>query len=303
METQKIYMGGGSDANRTDIAALLTSALNSKGLDANSLLPMLCNGGGFGGFGGGMNWLIGLIAVAAIFGWNGNGNGGLFGGRGGDNSATDLIMSTLNRNGLDITQLAQTLNCSVGQINNAINAISGQICNLSAQTGQNSLQIINAIQSGNASLASQLASCCCDLKTSIERQGYENRLSTMEQTNFIGGKIDAQTTLINDKFCQLEMRDLRDKLDTERDKSAALALQLSQEHQNAYIAQVMAQATAPLVAGQNDLSKRLAEIECKQPQTVNVPYSPIVGVPTCVAAQYGLGLGLPNGFFGNGFFG
>lgn len=162
METQKIYMGGGGgDATRTDIAALLTSALNSKGLDMNALLPMMC-GGGFGGFGGGMNWIIGLIAVAAIFGWNGNGNG-LFGGRGGDNSATELIMSTLNRNGLDINQLAQSLNCSTGQITSAINAVAGQICNLSAQTGQSTLQIINAIQSGNAS--ARIADCLLLLRT------------------------------------------------------------------------------------------------------------------------------------------
>ena len=51
-----------------------------------------------------------------------------------------------------------------------------------------------------------------------------------------------------------------------------------------------------------DLSARLAKIECNQPEVAKVPYSPVVGVPTCVAAQYGFGFGLNswNGFNGWG---
>ena len=33
-------------------------------------------------------------------------------------------------------------------------------------------------------------------------------------------------------------------------------------------------------------------VKCKLPETTTIPYSPVMGVPTCVAAQYGLGFGL-----------
>ena len=94
-------------------------------------------------------------------------------------------------------------------------------------TKLSSCQVINAIQSGNAGLASQLASCCCDVRTAIQQQGYENQLAIVNQTNtltsnantqfnILGAKIDAQTQIINDKFCQLEMREMQNKIDTLR---------------------------------------------------------------------------------------
>lgn len=49
---------------------------------------------------------------------------------------------------------------------------------------------------------------------------------TVEETtsvaNQIGAKIDAQTQIINDKFCQLEMREMQNKIDTLRDEKNAL---------------------------------------------------------------------------------
>lgn len=40
--------------------------------------------------------------------------------------------------------------------------------------------------------------------------------------NILGAKIDAQTQMINDKFCQLEMREMQNKIDTLRDEKNAL---------------------------------------------------------------------------------
>lgn len=40
--------------------------------------------------------------------------------------------------------------------------------------------------------------------------------------NILGAKIDAQTQIINDKFCQLEMREMQNKIDTLRDEKNAL---------------------------------------------------------------------------------
>lgn len=51
-----------------------------------------------------------------------------------------------------------------------------------------------------------------------------NTLSSENATRFniLGAKIDAQTQIINDKFCQLEMREMQNKIDTLRDEKNAL---------------------------------------------------------------------------------
>lgn len=127
-----------------------------------------------------------------------------------------------------------------------------------------SCEVINAITSGNASLASQLASCCCNVRESISgvnnnitKMGYENQLSVCNQTNtlqnaitngfnslmadnaskfnIVGAKIDAQTQIINDKFCQLEMREMQNKIDALREDKQALQLSASQQAQTANI--------------------------------------------------------------------
>nr|UVX34873.1 MAG: hypothetical protein [Bacteriophage sp.] len=46
--------------------------------------------------------------------------------------------------------------------------------------------------------------------------------------NVLGSKIDAQTQIINDKFCQLEMREMQNKIDALRQENNQLALSASQ---------------------------------------------------------------------------
>lgn len=164
--------------------------------------------------------------------------------------------------------------------------------------GLSGQQIINAVQSGNASIASQIASCCCDVKGAITTQGYENRLATVDQTATLAGKIDAQTALINDKFCALEMREMQNKIDALRDEKLALQTNISQRAQNEYIA-------SSLYPISTALTELRADFDCFKshlPETVSIPYSPVVGVPTCVAANYGFGPYNGFGFGPNGSF-
>lgn len=51
-------------------------------------------------------------------------------------------------------------------------------------------------------------------------EGMESENAT--RFNILGAKIDAQTQIINDKFCQLEMREMQNKIDTLRDEKNAL---------------------------------------------------------------------------------
>lgn len=123
-----------------------------------------------------------------------------------------MLLQAINGNGNAISQLATTLNCDINAVQSAINSVQSQIQSVGNQVGMSGQQIINAIQAGNCQIASQIASCCCDVRTAIERQGYEGQLATLNQTNTLGSKIDQQTTLISDKFCQLEMRELQNKM-------------------------------------------------------------------------------------------
>jgi len=121
------------------------------------------NGGFFGnGFGGGvLGFILGLLC----------GNNGFFGnGFGGGNGAgyvvqannTDLIMQAINGTDSDIRLLATTLNADVNETRNAINAVQGAIAQIGAQNGMGFLQVINAIQGGNAAMSRQLCECCCE---------------------------------------------------------------------------------------------------------------------------------------------
>lgn len=239
--------------------------------------------------------------------WGGWGGRGGFGGYGdgtgflasqlNNDYGRDVLLQAINGNGTAISQLATTLNCDINQVQSTLSTLSSQIQSVGNTVGLSSQQIINAIQSGNCAITSQLASCCCDLKTEIATQGYENRIATAEQTAAIVNKIDQQTTLINDKFCQLEMREMQNKIDTLRDEKLALQTNISQRAQNEYIASSL----YPISTALTELRSDFDCFKSHLPQTVSVPYSPITAVPTCVAAQYGFGPYASNGFGFGGY--
>lgn len=244
LEDRIIVQDRGIDAG---LAALMQNA-NKGSFDPAALMAMM-NNGGMGANGG---WWIWIILLFFVFGgWGGNG----FGGRGNaadlaselnTDANTALLMQAINGNKDSISSLANTLNCDINSLNSALNNINAGVSQISCDTKLSGCQVINAIQSGNASLASQLASCCCDVRTAIERQGYESQLAILNQTNtlttqnatqfnILGAKIDAQTQIINDKFCQLEMREMQNKIDTLRQENTQLALAASQQAQTANI--------------------------------------------------------------------
>lgn len=287
---------------------MLAPLLQKSGLDPNLLLAMNRNNGGFGGEGG---WFIWVIFLFFLMGWGNGGWGNGFGGNGSNglpnlinnDAGRELLMQAIQGKGNAISQLATNLNCSVGQIQQSINGVMTQLQSVGNQVGMSGMQVINAIQSGNTGIAQQIADCCC-----------ENRLAICNQTNTLTNTMNANTQNLKDatlaqtqailaKLDAAETRVLQDKIDAERAKNVALTNQLSQEHQNAYFAQVTAQSIAPVNNVLTDLSARIAKIECKQPETVTVPYSPIAAVPNCIAYQYGLYGGFNPYGVGNGFWG
>lgn len=238
-----IYSPDSGMAGGNGMMAMLAPLLQQRGIDPNLLVAMNGKNGnnGFGGDGSWLLWVIFLFFLFPLMGRGGWGNGFGGGNEGGcpsgaglanlinNDNGRELLMSAIQGNGQAINNLATNLNCSVGQIQQAINGVSAKVAEVGCQVGLSSQQIINAIQAGNASIASQMAQCCCDVKTAIERQGYENRLATINQTddlksnantqfNIIASKIDAQSAIINDKFCQLEMREMQREIQQLRDE-------------------------------------------------------------------------------------
>ena len=198
-----------------------------------------------------------------------------------------------------IQNLATMLGQDFNLVNGAVQNVQNALATIAANQGMNTLQVINAIQSGNSALASQLCQCCCQSQQQIMAQGYENQIRTIEQTNSLQGQADRntaaitaaianQTTMINEKFCDLEKREMQSKIDTQSDIIGQLRGQIDNANQTAQITGYVNSLIAPLQA-------KVTEIADKQLPTVPVQWPQIQAVNT---TPYKGGF---NGFFGNGF--
>lgn len=186
---------------------------------------------GFGGFGGdGALWLIVLLAL--IWGNNGNGNGGFFGGNNNDfawlsNGQKDIMTNT--NNGFDTLHLSNQLEGN----RDAINGISNAICNSTASINSN-------LSNGFNDLNTSFLNCCCEnrlgianLTSTIISENCADRQAISEGVRDIIANQTAGTQRILDQLCQ-------DKIDAKNDKIVDLQreilmkdLQASQVEQTA----------------------------------------------------------------------
>ena len=282
---------------------------------ANEMLPAMmmgCNGG----FGGGMwnNPIWAIVFLAFLR------NGGLWGdnncGSGNctttqlsaiqetlaSNQGQTLLMNAIQGNATSIKELASVIGCDFNAVQTAINGVQSAICNLGSKNDMNAMQIVNAINSGDSSLANQLASCCCDVKQLVTNQGYENRIATMQQTNMIAkgfGDVNYATQAQTNALAQnndANTRAILAKLDQIEDSRKDREI-------NSLTAQLAAvNARAERQAELAPINKALEDIQCRQVSTITVPNPSAVAVPTCLA--YGAGLygagqfGYNGGIFG-----
>lgn len=303
---------GGSGGN--GMMAMLAPLLQQKGIDPNLLVAMQGNKGnsGFGGDGSWL-WIIFLFFLFPLFnrggfggfGGNDGGNGGGYGAAGipnliNNDAGRELLMSAIQGNGNAINQLASTLNCSVGQIQQSINGLNTQLQAVGNQSNMNSMQVINAINSGNAQIANELCNCCCKTQESITRMGYESQLAMCNQTNALQNTMNANTLSLRDgatannqailaKLDAMQNQALQDKIAALTANNATLTAEISQRNQNATILNSVAQQINPLVAGIQGLQSEVDSIKCKLPSTVPVIYPNITGVNMDIAraAAYG----------------
>lgn len=270
-------------------------------------------GGGFGSFNS-IADLFGLAIIASMFGWGNGGFGGGFGGWGGNasgasflsnqlnnDSGRELLMNAITSQGEASRSAIQNLATMLGQdfnlVNGAVQNVQNALATLAAQQGMSTLQIVNAIQSGDAALASQFCQCCCQTQQQIMAQGYENQIRTIEQTNALQGQADRntaaitaaianQTTMINEKFCDLEKREMQSKIDTQSDIIGQLRGQIDNAQQTAAITGYVNSLVTPL-------QNKVNEIAAKQLPTVNVQWPQLTAVNTTPYVN--------GGFYNNGY--
>ena len=280
--------------------------------------------GGNGGWGGGiLGFLLGLMFGNG--GWGGFGGFGGYGGGGGagflsnqinNDNGRDLLMQAITSQGEQSRQAISTLSTMLGQdfnlVNSSIQTIGTAVNNIANQQGMNALQVINAIQSGNASLSSQLCQCCCnmqatvnngfgDVQRAIADKAAADQLGTCQQTYALTDTMNRNNQSILDKLASMETRALQDKLDAAREKNTQLSGEISQLNQNQYIAGVVGQSMAPLNAQLAALNKEVDDIKCKLPNTVNVEYPNLVAVNATPYVNGGFYNSGYNYYGGNGF--
>ena len=266
---EKTYVFDTADKGGFDSTALIASLMGNRGVDPN-LMALIQNASkNQDAWGGGGMWWIWVIIMFWL--WGGNGN--MFGRNGmadgipnqlNNDFGREVLLQAINGNGTALSQLATTLNCDVNALQTAIGQVQSSIQSIANQVGMTGQQIINSIQQGNCQLGNQLAQCCCNIQDSITRTNYENQISNLNQTNtlqnsinFVNSSVErgfaatayatanqtcelknaiaAQTQVINDKFCALEMREMARENRDLRDQVQAYQLSASQQAQTANI--------------------------------------------------------------------
>ena len=285
-------------------------------------IPLGGNGGGlFGNGGNTIGELIGLAIVASIFGWNnGNGFGGFGGGNAGgagfisnqlnNDSGRELIMNAITSQGEAQRTAIQTLASTIGQdfnlVNGAVMNVQNALNQVANAQGINALQVINAIQSGNASLASQFQQCCCQNQLAMA-----NQTNALQQSiNGVGQQVAAKaaadqlamcqqsyalTDTMNRNYLALDNKiDAMESSRKDREITSLTAKVAKLESQN-FTTGVVQQAVAPVLGQIAALNKEVDDIKCKLPNTINVEYPQVAVVNTTpyMGGVYG------NNYFGN----
>ena len=296
----------------------------NNGIDPSMLLAMNGNNGW------GMNnpfWMIFMLPFLYpffnMFGGYGNWGGGNFGGGTGflanqlnNDAGRDLIMQGIQGNREAISSLASMLNTDISAVQSGLNTVGSKIQEVGSQVGMSGLQVINAIQSGNSSLAAQLANCCCEnrlatcqqintitsqmaahdanVRLQLAQNEAADQLSVCQQTNTLTRQADGNTNtivkaiadqnaMIVKEFCDLKERELQDKINTQGDIITQLRNQISNDKQ-----------TLQFNSAFQALDNKIDAIAAKQPNTVPVTWPNLTAVNNTPYAG-----GYP--YYGNGF--
>lgn len=303
-------------------------------LDPNLMFALSQNGG----FGNGGNWMW-MMFMWILFPWLFNGNG--FGGNGANGylsnqlnntAGRDLLLQAINGRADALSDLANILNTSISSVQSGVNAIQSAVQTVGAQTGLTGAQVINSVQSGNASLSQQLCQCCCENQLAIANQTNSlqstmasnhaaatllasqnhaadqlqnaqieaaDQLAVCQQTNALTTQAERNTNSIlnaiagQNTLITKEFCDLKEReLQNKIDTQGDIITQLRGQISND-------KQTETFNAAFNALNDKINSIASKQPNTVPVQWPNIVAANATPYIGQGYYSGWGNGF-GNG---
>lgn len=256
-----IKMLGSEKMGESFDTGALMGMLANKGVDPG-IIAMLndCREKGAWGGDGGMLVILFLILIMGF-----GGGSGFFGGANRDVAGVDRtvvneanysrMLDAIGGNREAISQLAQTLNCTQGQITSALAGVDKQIA-------VNQGSIINAVQSCCCNIQGKVQDCCCQTNLNIERQGCQTRADIQDvrfliqstasaQDNLLQSLINSQNQYLANEFCAIKSREdqreiqaLRDKLAEQRDSANTLAILNAIQNKDTIAFQGTAGATA-----------------------------------------------------------
>lgn len=219
------------------------------------------NGGNGGMWGGDGSWIFAFLIIALIFGgngWGGFGGNGANGALQGGLTRADLCES-FNFNGLDNAVrgvqnglcdgfyavnngMLTGFNTLGTQVGNGFHGVDNAICQLGYQNAQlinglstATMQGFNGVTAGLNSLATQLASCCCDTQRQVERGFCEVGYAAASNTRDIIQSTHNDTDRIIARIDQMESTRQAERIAELQAENQTLKFQASQEAQNNYL--------------------------------------------------------------------
>lgn len=276
-------------------------------------LSMYGNGfGGFGGFGGGAGNVLGT---------------GFLSNQLNNSSDKETILNALQYNREAISQLANQFGTSISDVQNNIAIANSKLADIGAQLGMTGMQVINAVQSGDAALGRQLCECCCNMRYDLAQQtnalqaqaaqnasaaqlqlaGHDSnvrlqlaqneaadQLAVCQQTNALSTQADRNANNIlgaiqaQNAMITKEFCDLKEReLQNKINTQGDIITQLRNQISNDH-------QTLQFNAAFQTLDNKIDAIAAKQPNTVPVQYPNLTAVNNTPYAG-----GYP--YYGNGF--
>lgn len=207
------------------------SAADVAAVTRPNLMGYGMNGFG-GGFGFGGDWILGLIAIAAVFG----GGFGGFGFGGGGAGAAGLGLQT----GFDTQNILRNQESIKNGLCDGFYAMNTN--NLQAQS-QLQRDLCTGFANVNAAINASAAAdqkCCCDTQRQIDNVRYD--LTTTGNTN---------TQKILDKLCNMELSAKDQKIADLMAANQSKDLMISQFNQNKYLVNEISPKAVPAYVVQN----------------------------------------------------
>lgn len=266
---------------------------NSGSNDAATLLAasaLAGNGGGWGGFGNNplamafmFPFIMPFVMPFMNMMYGGNGFGGMFGGNGGfisnqlnNDAGRQLIMQAIQGNQSAISQIASLLNTTHDQIQQGLCGLNSTVLTLNGDLKLTGAQIINAMQSGNASLQSNIAQGLAGILAQLNANSKDEAMAHCQQTYNL-------TDAINRGFLGLDNKiDAMESSRKDREIAAKDAEIAALKSQN-FITQSIGQNLAPVIGALNALRSEVDAVKCKLPETMTLPNTQYAIVPSWAA--------------------